>query len=208
MKRTILVGGLAAAALVAGAALVLAPRADAAGRARLVLAPGDMDVAVTSIGKDAASFYLPYTLTNPMDEARTPRLRFEVRTETGKTTGESYDAKVTAAAERALGKKGLKSTTALRDQELAAGASVEALANFGPIDPNADDISVRVYGLWDPIVRTKQGKVLRETRVLVLDFARRGDEYGRPEDPITLESQKEEIEGEVVELYTITEPKK
>ena len=209
MNRKLLLWSVPAVLLAAAAADLGAAAADAGGgRARLDFSPGEMTVAITGRGRDAANYYLPYTLKNPMDEARTPRLHIEVRTETGKTFGDHPDAKVVAAAAKALKIPDLKATADLRTQELAAGAAVQAVANFGNIDPNADDITVRVYGLWDPIIRTRQGKVFKETRVLVLQFARHGDEYDRPMDPIQMTSKKAEVEGEVVELYSTTAEKK
>jgi hypothetical protein len=190
-------------AVAAAAAYLAAPSADAAGgRPRFDFTPGDMSVAITGQGRQAASYYLPYTVRNPMDEARTPRLFIQVKTDTGKTYGDRPDARVTAAVARTLRNRDLKTTADLRSQELAAGASAQAVANFGSIDPNADDITVRVYGLWDPVVRTRQGKVYAEKRVLVLQYGRRGDEYDRPMDPISLRSSKEEVEGELTELYS------
>jgi hypothetical protein len=193
----------------AGAVLAFAPSADAAaGRARFDFAPGDMQVALTGHGRETANYYLPYTLTNPMDDARTPRLYIELKTDTDRTYGDRADARVTAAAEKATRTQGMKSTADLRGGDLAAGASVKAVANFGSIDPNADDMTVRVYGLWDPIVRTRQGKVYSEKRVLVLEFGRKGDEYDRPMDAIKLKSSREEVEGEPTELYSTTAEKK
>ena len=209
MNRKLLLFSVPAVLLGAGAAYLGAPAADAGGgRARLDFVPGAMSVAITGQGRDAANYYLSYTLKNPMDEARTPRLHIEVRTETKKTYADHPDAKVVAAAAKDLKAADLKSTADLRSAGLAAGASVQAVANFGNIDPNADDITVRVYGLWDPVVRTRQGKVYSEKRVLVLQFARFGDEYDRPMDPITMTSKKEEVEGDVTELYTTTAEKK
>jgi hypothetical protein len=197
--------GLAAAA----AAISAAPAASAGGgRARFDFVPGEMEVAITGHGRDAARYYLTYTLSNPMDAARTPRLFLDVKTETGKTYGDFSDAAVTKAAAKSTRNAAVKATAELRDGELAAGGSVAGVANFGNIDPNADDITVRVHGLWDPIIRTRQGKVLKETRVLVLQFARHGDEYDRPMDPIKLVSMKQEVEGDVVELYSTTAEKK
>jgi hypothetical protein len=87
---------------------------------------------------------------------------------------------------------------------VAAGASVQCVANFGSLDPNADEFDVRVYGLWDPVVRTRQGRVYKESRILVMHFTRKGDEYGRNEDRIRLDDKREEVEGELVELYSTT----
>jgi len=209
MNPRLLLSAATAALLGAGAAYCVAPAAGAGGgRSRLELAPGEMTVAITGHGRNAASYYLPYTLKNPMDEAITPRIYFEVKTETGKTYGDRPDHKVVAAAMKSLKTKNLKTTIELRAQELAAGGAAQAVANFGAIDPNADDITVRVYGLWDPIVRTRNGKVYSEKRVLVLSFVRFGDEYDRPMDQIKLKSSKEELEGDPAELYTTVEEKK
>jgi len=116
---------------------------------------------------------------------------------------------VLAAAARSLRNESLSSTATLRGTPIASKATAHGVANFGRIDPNADELTVRVHGLWDPVVRTRQGKVFRENRVLVLQFARRGDEYERPMDPIRFVSKKEVVEGDPVELYsTANEPKK
>jgi hypothetical protein len=210
MNRNLLLSASAAALFGAVAAFVgVGPSAQAGGgRSHFEFAPGEMTVAITGHGRNAASYYLPYTVKNPMDEAGTPRIYVEVKTETGKTYGDHPDTKVVAAAAKSLKTKDLKTTLEIRSQELAAGGSAQAVANFGNIDPNADDITVRVYGLWDPIVRTRQGKVFSEKRVLVLQFARYGDEYDRPMDPIKLKSSKEELEGDPVELYTTVNEKK
>ncbi len=209
MNRNLLLWAVPAALLVAGAAVLSASPARAAGgRARFDFAPGELAPALTGQGSDTANYYLSYKLTNPMDEARTPRLYVELKTDTGKTYGDRADARVLSAAAKALKASDLKTTSDLRSKDLAKDESVQAIANFGPIDPNADDLTVRVYGLWDPIVRTRQGKVYSEKRVLVLEFARRGDEYDRPMDPIAYKSRREEVEGEPSELYTTTAEKK
>jgi hypothetical protein len=196
MKKSLLC--MASAALVAGA-LLAAPRADAAGgRSRIDFTPGGMSV--TFVGGAKPAYYLPYTLTNPMDAAQRPRIYVELTTDTKRTYGDFADSRVVKAAEKAA-KGGVKSTADLRAEDIAAGGTANGVANFGSIDPNADELTVKVYGLWDPIVRTRQGKVLKENRVLVLNFARRGDEYDRPSDPISLVSRKEEVVGDTVELY-------
>jgi len=210
MNRKLLLWSVPAALLAFGAVICGTKAADAGGgRARFDFVPGDMSVAITGHGRNAASYYLPYTLKNPMDDARTPRLYIEVTTETNKTYGDRPDVKVVAAAAKDLKIADMKTTADLRSQDLAAGASAHAVADFGNIDPNADDITVKVYGLWDPVVRTRQGKVYNEKRVLVLQYRRYGDEYDRPMDPITLTSSTEEVQGDVVELYsTIAEKTK
>jgi hypothetical protein len=203
MNRKLLLWALPAVVLAAGAAVsATQPASAGGGRARFDFVPGELSVAITGYGRNAASYYLPYTLKNPMDDARTPRLYIEVTTETNKSFGDTADVKVVAVAAKELKVADMKTTAALRSQDLAAGATVHAVANFGNIDPNADDITVKVYGLWDPVVRTRQGKVYNEKRVLVLQYRRYGDEYDRPMDPITLMSSYEEVQGEVTELYS------
>lgn len=203
MNRKLMLWAVPAMIVAAGAAILGTPSASAGGgRARFDFVPGEMSVTITGHGRNAASYYLPYTLKNPMDDARTPRLYIEVTTETNKTYGDRTDVKVVAAAAKDLKIPDLKATADLRSQDLAAGASAQAVADFGNIDPNADEITVKVYGLWDPVVRTRQGKVYNEKRVLVLQFRRYGDEYDRPMDPITLMSTSEEVQGEVTELYS------
>jgi hypothetical protein len=177
-------------------------RAEAAGRWRLDFEPGDFGNVVTRTGtKDRTQYYLSYSVKNGTDEALDARLRIELRTETKKTYPDRYDA----AASRAYAKaKGLKtapsSTFGLRKSAMAAGSMANGLATFGSLDPNADKLQVRVYGLWDPIVKDDKGQVWAERRVLVLNYERAGDEYRRSEDTITLKSTKTEIEGDRVRL--------
>jgi hypothetical protein len=209
MNLKLLLWSLPALLLGAVAAVSYTAPADAGGgRARFDFVPGEMTVAITGKGRNAASYYLPYTLKNPMDDARTPRLYVEVTTETKKTYGDRTDAKVVAAAAKDAKAPDMKSTAELRGKDLAAGGTAHGVANFGNIDPNADEITVKVYGLWDPVVRTRQGKVYNERRVLVLQFRRYGDEFWRPMDPISLLWKDEEVQGEVTELYSTLAEKK
>lgn len=208
MNARILTGVFAATVAAAIAATFTTPSAEAAaGRARLDFQQGDMSVVIVGNGRDAANYFVDYTLSNPTDEARTPRLYLELRTDTNKAYGDRPSAAVVRAASKAAKGADVKSTASLRAAPIPAGQSVRGVANFGAVDPNADDLTVRVYGLWDPVIRTRNGKVLRENRVLVLKYARRGDEYDRPMDPISFVSRKEEVEGEPVELYSTRQQK-
>src|SRR5436190_936814 len=113
-----------AAILVAGATVLSASPADAAGgRARFDFVPGELAPALTGQGSDTANYYLSYKLTNPMDEARTPRLYVELKTDTGKTYGDRADAKVLSAAGKALKASDLKATSDLRSKDLAKAES-------------------------------------------------------------------------------------
>ncbi|MCE9636941.1 MAG: hypothetical protein K8T90_14650 [Planctomycetes bacterium] len=207
MKKNFLLGA-AGVAIVASAALIASDSATdsatAGGRELVKFVKGSVQpVFAGSLGKGATNYVLDYKVTNAVSDAVKPGIRLELRTETGKTFGDVYDAATWRAAKDALGSKTeLSSAASIRGADLASGASVDGLANFGAIDPNADKFDVRVYGLWDPVFRDRQGRTWMETRVLVLSYSRSGDEYDRQLDPIRLESSKEEIEGEVVQLHT------
>lgn len=206
MKMNLLFG-VAGAAIVASAALIAtdsaAHSACAGGRELVKFSKGSVQaVFAGSSGKGATNYVLDYKLTNAVSDAVKPGIRLELRTETGKTFGDVYDTATWRAAKAALGRKDDPSSAAsIRGADLAAGASVDGLANFGAIDGNADKFDVRVYGLWDPVYRDRQGRTWSETRVLVLSYSRSGDEYDRQLDPIRLESSKEELEGEPVQLH-------
>lgn len=195
MKRY-LIAAAAVAGLVAGV-VAATPSADAAGLRLLDFQAGRFSNVITG-GK--ASYYLTYTLANSRDEATRPKLRIELRTETDKTYGDHYDSRAYTAAAEANDHEGYVSAAKIRSADMAAGASADGLAHFGRIDPNADFLEVRVYGLFDPVWRDRKGNVYSERRVLVLQYRRYGDEYNRPDDPITLVSTSQEVEGEPVLL--------
>jgi hypothetical protein len=191
MKRY-LIAAAAVAGLVAGA-VSATPSADAAGLRLLDFEAGEFSNVVAG---GSTHYYLTYTLKNNRDEASQPKVRIEVRTETDRTYGDHHDARVAEAVAEATGNDGLHSGAKIRGAEIASGASTEGLANFGRVDPNADELQVRVYGLFDPVWRDRKGNVYSERRVLVLNFRRYGDEYSRHEDAITLLSTTQEVEGE------------
>ena len=196
MKR-ILIAAVSVVA-VAATAFVAYPQADAAARWRLDFEPGELKVIVAG---GSPHYYLPYTVKNGTDAARAPRIRLALETETGKTHGDHFDGATFKAVARKTHVDSIDSTLRLRTKELGAGASGSAMAQFGRIDPNADNFEVRVYGLWDAIVRDRRGVVWSERRVLVLKYARTGDEYRRHEDPIRFVSKSQEVEGERVKLH-------
>jgi len=198
MKR-LLFAMAAVAGLALGAASGL-PAADAAGIRLMNFTPGAFENVVTG---GSAHYYLTYSLENGREDSARPKLRIELRTDTDKTYGDTYDAPTfEAVAKASRSDEARKSTTQICAADLAGGASVDGLAHFGRIDPNADELEVRVYGLWDPISRDRKGNVYSERRVLVLKYARQGDEYNRPDDPIRLVSRSEELEGEPVLLIS------
>ncbi len=202
MKRTLLATRTAlavmAAAAITVAAVLASPSADAGDRWRLDFEAGDLAAIVAG---GSPHYYMQYTVTNGTDAARKPRIRLEVQTETGKSHGDHYDGATSRAVAKRAGKASLDSTLRIRRRDLDAGASAGALAHFGRIDPNADKFEVRVYGLWDPVYRDRRGIAWSERRVLVLKYARTGDEYRRHEDPIRFVGKSEEVEGEPVKLH-------
>jgi hypothetical protein len=201
MNKHLLLGA-SAAVVAAAAAFASTDRADAGGLRQVKFTQGSLrPVFAGSMGKGVTNYCLDYKVANTLEKAVKPGVRLELRTETNKTFGDCYDQATWAAAKKLLGAKedlGLAAT--IRANELAAGASVDALANFGAVDPNADKLTVRVYGLWDPVYRDRQGRTWAETRVLVLSYSRVGDEYDRQYDEIRLDSAKEEVEKEPVQL--------
>lgn len=204
MQKPFLLGAVAAAALVAVVASAFPGAAEAGGRQLVRFDRGATQALFAKTGsKGTTNYVLDYKLTNVGTKDVRPRVRLELRTETSKTYGDVYDAAVWTAATKTLGRKAEPSTTAaIRAADLASGASAEGLANFGSIDPNADAFQVRVYGIWDPVFRDRQGRTWVENRVLVLSYSRTGDEYDRHLDEIRLDSAKEELEGEPVQLHT------
>lgn len=204
MKKHLLLG-VAAVAIVAGAAFSVAGRAVAGGRQLLDLKYGALQAVFADVkpgDKGKTAYVLDYKLTNAGTEGVKPVLHFVLKTETDKTFADHYDASAFRAATRALGlKSDLTSTASIRAGTIEKGATADGLANFGAIDPNADDFQVRVYGLYDPVFRDKQGRTWSERRVLVLSYSRTGDEYDRQNDEIRLTSVKEELEGEIVRVH-------
>lgn len=193
MRITTILGAACAAALAIAAALPSA--ADAGGRRLTGFEAGAFQpvLAGAKLAK-STSYVLDYKITNEGSGAARPALRLEVQTlDTKRTHGDAYDAAVFAAVG---GGTAPSSTAQLRSAELAAGKTASGLANFGALDPNSDSFQVRVYGLFDPVYRDRQGRVWSERRVLVLSYERSGDEFDRHLDPITLTGTKEELEGE------------
>lgn len=191
---------LAAAALaLVGASVAALSSGDAVAgaRTRIDFDPGTFSYALVAPrdGVGRVQYYLPYTVKNTADDEQTPRLRIEVRTETKKTFGDHFDAKAYEAIAKDMRTKSVPCTFDLRKSALAGGATASAAAHFGRMDDNADELEVRVYGLWDPVYRDKRGVRWRENRVLVLKYRRYGDEYSRYEDKIHLMSRSTEIEG-------------
>jgi hypothetical protein len=203
MNRHLLLASAAVLAGASSAACLTSGDADAGGLRQLQFSKGELrPLFAGSMGSGVTNYVLDYKVTNGTAKPVKPRLRLELRTETAKTFGDSYDAATWAAAKEALHVEADPVTaSSLRTSEMAAGAAADGLANFGAVDPNADRLTVRVYGLWDPVYRDRQGRTWSETRVLVLSYSRAGDEYDRQYDELHLDSAKEELEGDPVQLH-------
>jgi hypothetical protein len=195
MKRLLAVFAVVVA--VAAAAITSSDSASAEARWRLDFEPGEFSYVVVgpNNGTGRVQYFLPYTVKNDSEGERAPGLRLEVRTETKKTFGDHFGARAYKAIAKDLKKKKVSSTFQLRSKKLAKGDSAEGSAHFGRMDDNADELEVRVYGLWNPVYNDKKGKRWRENRVLVLKYRRYGDEYRRYEDKISLVSRSTEVEG-------------
>jgi hypothetical protein len=193
---------LPAAALALGAALSIGSPADAGGRKLLRFEAGTLQSVVSGTGvRKSTNYVLDYKVTNATDGAVRPRIRLEIRTDTGKTHGDAHDGPAAAAAAKALHLKTPPSSTAqLRAADVAAGATASGLACFGTVDPHARVLEVRVYGLNDRVYRDLQGRVWAENRVLVMTYDRPGDEFDRHLDSVRLRDVREIVDGEPIHL--------
>ena len=193
---------LPVAAVALGAALAAGPSAEAGGRRLFRFEAGTFQSVVSGAGaRKSTNYVLDYKITNTTDAAAKPRIRLEIKTDTGKSHGDAHDATASAAAARALHLKTAPAATShLRAAEVGAGETVAGLACFAGVDPHARVLEVRVYGLNDRVYRDLQGRVWAEKRALVFTFDRPGDEYDRHLDTPTLRSVKEVVEGEPVHL--------
>lgn len=195
--KTVLGAAGAACALALALAAALPSQAVAGGRRLMRFEAGTLQPVIAGAKtKKSTSYVLDYSVSNESGGAARPNVRLEVQTlDTRRTHGDAYDAAVFAAVG---GGTAPSSTAQLRAAEMAAGAKASGLANFGAIDPNSDSFQVRVYGLFDPVYRDREGRVWSERRVLVLSYERTGDEFDRHLDEIRLTGTKEVVDGEPV----------
>ncbi len=130
--------------------------------------------------KTAVAWYMLYEIENRTGEARKPVLRTEIRTDTGKTFGDTCDPMAIAAVKKAKEIKEIGTASDLR-AGIDDGRKVSCIATFGEVDPYAKKLEVRMYGLCDPITQVK-GKEVYEIRYWQVKYERKGDEFGRTED--------------------------
>jgi hypothetical protein len=158
----------------------------------------DFVVLEDALGNVRLCWYLTYTVENKTDGEIPLGIGIKAETDTGK----KYRDSISPLAEKALKKKtgkDLKNALAMRKGKIGPGEKIEAVALFGALDPNWDDLIVHIAGLYDT-VDVVDGKKFFEKKVLVLSWNRPGDEFGSANDPITFKSKKWVIEGERREI--------
>ena len=134
-----------------------------------------------SADKTAVAWYMAYDVENKTGAARKPAVRCEIRTDTKKTFSDNADPLVIAAAKRALDVKEIATAADLK-KGIEDGAKVKCVATFGAVDDEAKKLELRVYGLMDPVTMVK-GKEVFEVKYWQVIYERKGDEFGRTEDP-------------------------
>lgn len=132
-------------------------------------------------GKTAISWYMTYRVENATGAARKPAVRATLLTDTGREFPDSGDPLTVRAAREKTGLKDLATAASLRDG-IEDGKKVTCVAAFGQVDNHAKKMEVRVYGLMDPVTTVK-GKQVNEVIYWSAKYERRGDEFGRTEDP-------------------------
>ena len=89
---------LPVAAVALGAALVAGPSAEAGGRRLFRFEAGTFQSVVSGAGpRKSTNYVLDYKITNATDAAAKPRIRLEIKTDTGKSHGDAQDATAFAA---------------------------------------------------------------------------------------------------------------
>ena len=126
-------------------------------------------------------WYMTYTVENRTGEARKPVIRAEIRTDTGKTFGDTGDPRTIAAFKKAANLDEVATFLDLR-KGIEDGKAVKCIATFGRVDDYATKLELRVYGLEDPVTMVK-GKQVFEVRYWSVQYERKGDEFRRTEDP-------------------------
>ena len=149
-------------------------------------------------GDATVSWYLTYKITNKTDKDVPLNLKIKGETDTNKTYRDTIDPLAHKALEKKTKKK-YKHALAMTRGTIPAGKSIEAVAFFGNIDANWDDLFVHISGLVDTIDRVK-GKLFFEKKVLVVHYNRPGDEFDSADDPITLKGDKWILDGERTEI--------
>jgi len=122
-----------------------------------------------------------YTVENKTGETRKPTVRCEIHTDTNKVFRDGGDALAIRAMRKKAGNEDLGTAVDLL-KGIDDGKSLRCVATFGAVDDRAKKLELRIYGLHDP-VHMVQGKEVHEIRYWSVKYERKGDEFGRTEDP-------------------------
>ena len=136
-----------------------------------------------ALGKVTLHWYLTYKVTNKTKKSVPLQLAIQGKTDTKKTYRDSIDPLAQKRLEKQTRKK-YSNSLAMSRGTIAPGATMEAVAFFGDLDPNWDWFKIHVAGLVDTIDVVK-GKRYYEKKVLILSYYRPGDEFGAAAYPIT-----------------------
>ena len=165
-------------------------------RWRLDFERGTLDFVTVkdSLGASKLCWYLTYKVTNNMEQDVPLGIALSAKTDTKKKYLDSLEPEAQALLEKKTGKK-YKNSIDMFTGTLAQGKSLDAVAFFGELDPNFDDLHIHVAGLYDTVEQV-EGKLFFEKKVLVLHYNRPGDEFESSGDEITFKGKKWIIEGE------------
>jgi len=151
-----------------------------------------------ALGNSYVVWYQTVKLTNNTDDAIPLKVKMVGKTDSKKTYRGTIDPIAKKALEKKTGKK-YKSATGIFKGKLASKKSLDAVVFYGKMDAEWDKLVVRVSGLVDPIDKV-DGKIFFEKKLLVLTYARPGDEFERTKDEVKFKGSKWELEGERKEV--------
>lgn len=183
MRRSTILG-LAAAAVLAAASVAAAPAIAEGLRWELGFkhdTPSWVRIPAGE-GKTAISWYVTCTVENRTGAARKPAVRAVLLTDTKKEITDCGCPLTLKAVRVRTGNRDLVLAGDLHSGGIEDGKAVAAVATFGAVDDQAKRIELRVYGLVDPVSMVK-GKQVNEVKYWQAKYERKGDEFGRTEDP-------------------------
>ena len=147
-------------------------------------------------GRGRVYWYLLYTLENKSDEAREAFISISATSDRGAKYVDMFLPNVELEIERKEGRAlwgkadefALQKDRSPDDLEyllmpIEGGSKRRSVAVFNRLDPNANQVTIRIKGLSNEIrrVETEDGTVLEE-KVLELTFHRPGDEFAITQD--------------------------
>ncbi len=144
-------------------------------------------------------WYLPYTLENKGEKEAKFFVTVRAKSEKGRRYSDLALPAVEKKVEKLEKKKLFSKTDLLENKErlgayqvFPSGKKEECVAIFNPIDPEADIITIEVHGLVDDLeIKELPGGGYNVTeRVLVLTYARPGDEFYTSLDAFEFKSRE------------------